>query len=123
MPAEKIKFKSVQEAWEAIEAIGSSNSEIMATRAVHVNILMRDVPGKRARTLKRIYNDIGAEVAISHDAFYEKEGVITDMIVMGSIYQHREARRILADDPEMTSILDDINEIVETETGDVQQRE
>lgn len=123
MPAEKVEFKSVQEACEAIEGLGSSNSELMATRAVHVNIVMRDVPGGRARTLKRIYNDIGAEVAVSHDAFYEKEGVSTDMIVMGTIYQHREARRILADDDEMTAILNEIYEIVEAEAGDFQMQQ
>ena len=120
MPAEKIEFKSVQEACEAIEALGSSNSELMATRAVHVNILIRDVPGSAARTLKRIYNDIGAEAAISHDAYYEEEDVTTDVIVMGTIYQHREARRIMADDAEMASYLSLMEQIVEAEAGNPQ---
>lgn len=117
MVAEKIEFKTVQEACNTIEALGSSNSELMATRAIHVNILMRGVRGEKARVLKRIYNDIGAEAAVSHDAYYEKEGVITDILVMGTIYQHREARRILADDKETAPLVEAIEKIVEAEAG------
>lgn len=97
MHAEKILLKNVADAVAAIEAVGSTNSELMATRAIHINVLLRRVPGAEARVLKKAYNDVGAEAAISHEAYYEENGSVTDMIVMGSVYQHREVRRILAD--------------------------
>jgi len=97
MQAEKIELKCVADAVAAIDAVGSTNSELMATRAIHVNVLLRGVPGPEARSLKKAYNDVGAEAAISHEAYYEKNGAVTDLIAMGSIYQHREVRRVLAD--------------------------
>lgn len=95
MDAEQIRPASVEEAFHAIEAVGSSNSLVMATRAIQVNVLIRNVPGDQARLLKSVYNDIGAEVAISSDAYYGHDGRVTDMIVMGTVYHHREAQRIL----------------------------
>ena len=113
MLADKIELKNVKIAIEAIDALGSNNSEMMATRAIHVNLLIRQVPGTQARFIKTVYNDIGAEVAISSDAHYEKAGCVTDMLVMGSIYQHREVRRILDGNPEIRAIINAIAEVVE----------
>jgi len=113
MQAEKIALNSVSEAVAAIEAIGSSNSELMATRAIHINVLLRRVPGAEARALKKAYNDVGAEAAISHEAYYEKNGAVTDMIVMGSIYQHREVRRVLADAPGLRPLTSALEAAVE----------
>ncbi len=113
MLADKIELKNVKIAIEAIDALGSNNSEMMATRAIHVNLLIRQVPGTQARFIKTVYNDIGAEVAISSDAYYEKAGCVTDMLVMGSIYQHREVRRILDGNPEIRAIINAIAEVVE----------
>lgn len=113
MKAEKIVIDSVQQAARAIDALGSTNSELMATRAVHINVLVRDIPGQEARLLKRTYNDVGAEVAVSHDVYYEEEGAVTDMIVMGTVYQHREVRRILRDTPLAARLIAAIEVVVE----------
>jgi hypothetical protein len=113
MEAQRIGFASVREAAEALDSIGSSNSEMMATRAVHINVMVRNVQGGQARTVKKAYNEVGAEAAVSHDAYYGEEGVVTDMIVMGSVYQHREVRRILKDDPRVRRILDALERVVE----------
>jgi hypothetical protein len=113
MQVEKIVLTSVAEAVAAIEAIGSSNCELMATRAVHINVLLRRVPGVEARLLKKAYNDVGAEAAISHEAYCEKNGAMTDMIVMGSVYQHREVRRILADAPALRMLTSALEAAVE----------
>lgn len=115
MNAERVFFRTVEEATAAIDAVGSSNSPMMATRAVHVNVLIRQVPGKHARLLKKTYNEVGAEVAISHEVYYENEDATTDMIVMGSIYHHREVRRILTDNPVVESLIAEISEVVETD--------
>jgi len=96
MRAERIRLESVEQARMAIAAVGAENSEFMATRAVHINVLLRQVPGVEALIIKRTYNDIGAEAAISSHAYQGEEGAVTDMLVMGTIYHHREARRILA---------------------------
>ena len=113
MKAEKITIETVQQATRAIDALGSTNSELMATRAVHINVLARDVPGQEARLLKRTYNDVGAEVAVSHDVYYEKEGAVTDIIVMGTVYQHREVRRILGESPMAARLIAAIEVVVE----------
>lgn len=113
MPAEMIELKNVESAIKAIDAVGANNSGMMAARAIHVNLLIRQVPGTQARFIKTVYNDIGAEVAISSDAYYEKIGCVTDMLVMGTIYQHREVKRILNGHNEIKSILEAIAAIVE----------
>jgi hypothetical protein len=113
MISERIEFSCVAAATEAIDAIGSGNSEMMATRAIHINVLLRGVPGPDARFLKTVYNDIGAEAAISHQAYFQEAGAITDVIVMGSIYQHREVRRILTDNPKFRGLLEAITRVVE----------
>lgn len=97
MLAERIELRSMGQARKAIEALGSSNSEIMAARAIHVNIVLRSVPGNDARVIKAYYNDVGAEAAISNPAYKGEEDVVTDMIVMGTVYQHREVRRVLGE--------------------------
>jgi len=114
MASERILLKTVRQAVEAINALGSSNSEIMGARAVHINVLVRQVPGFSALVLKRAYNEVGAEAAVSHDAYYGIEGAITDMIVMGSLYQHREVRRILADNPVVKTLIAELEAVVET---------
>jgi hypothetical protein len=113
MEALKIVFDSIREAFAAIEGLGSDNSRLMASRAIHVNVLVRQVPGPEARFLKTVYNDIGAEAAISHEAYFEENGAVTDMIVMGTIYQHREVRRILTDNPKIKPLLEAIETVVE----------
>jgi hypothetical protein len=113
MDARKIVLDSIREATAAIEGLGSNNSRLMASRAVHINVLVRQVPGPEARFLKSVYNDIGAEAAISHQAYFEENGAVTDMIVMGSIYQHREVRRILTDNPKIHPLLEAIGTVVE----------
>jgi len=113
MIAERIEFSSVEDARGAIDGIGSGNSEIMATRAVHINVVVRDVPGPEARFLKTVYNDVGAEAAISHAAYFQEAGALTDMIVMGSLYQHREVRRILRGNPTFVGLIDAIKRVVE----------
>lgn len=113
MNAEQVFFRTIEEAAAAIDAVGSSNSQMMATRAVYVNVLIRQVPGKLARLLKKTYNEVGAEVAVSHEVYYETEDAVTDMIVMGSVYQHREVRRILMDNPGLASLIEEIGAVVE----------
>jgi hypothetical protein len=113
MDARKIVFDSIREATAAIEGLGSGNSRLMASRAIHINVLIRQVPGPEARFLKTVYNDIGAEAAISHQAYFEENGAVTDMIVMGTIYQHREVRRILTDNPKIFPLLEAIGTVVE----------
>ncbi|MEW6138853.1 MAG: hypothetical protein AB1733_11520 [Thermodesulfobacteriota bacterium] len=95
MLAERIHLESVAKARQAIEALGSSNTEIMATRAIHINVMLRGVPGDVARIIKGLYNDVGAEAAISNSAYRGEEGVTTDMIVMGTLYHHREVKRVV----------------------------
>jgi hypothetical protein len=120
MTAEKILLTSVREATDAIDLVGSNNSALMATRAIHINVLLRMVPGDEARLLKWTYNDVGAEAAISRQAYQEEEGAVTDMIVMGTVYQHREVRRVLADNPALRRWIHAIENVVEnaTETRD-----
>jgi hypothetical protein len=113
MLAEQVKLETVKSAIEAIDAVGSNNSGMMAARAIHINLLIRQVPGAQARFVKTVYNDIGAEVAISSDAYYEKQGCVTDMLVMGTIYQHREVKRILEGNPEIKPIINAIASVVE----------
>ena len=85
----------------------------MATRAIHVNVLVKEAPAEEARLLKKIYNDIGAEVAISHEAYHEEDDVLTDIIVMGTVYQHREAKRVLSDNPSIQNWISAIEAVVE----------
>jgi hypothetical protein len=113
MIAEKMEFDSVEEATRAIDGLGSNNSRMMATRAIHINILLRHVPGTDARFIKTVYNDIGAETAISKDAYYEEPGAVTDMLVMGTVYQHREVRRILGENPHFHELIQAIELVVE----------
>jgi len=113
MKAGKAEFTSVSRAVKAIEGLGSNNSELMATRAVHINVLLEEVPGDAAKTIKKAYNEIGAEAAISSNAYYEVEGTITDMIVMGTVYQHREAKRVLSENKQVRQWIDAIAEVVE----------
>ncbi len=114
MQAEKIVFESIRAAEGALDRIGSGNSRVMATRAVHINVLVRQVPGDDARALKRAYNEIGAEAAVSRQVYQEEKGAVTDMIVMGTVYQHREVRRVLATNPAAKPWLDVIESVIET---------
>ncbi len=113
MKASKAEFSSVSRAVEAIDALGSNNSALMATRAIHINVLLKQVPGDAAKIIKKAYNEIGAEAAISSDAYYEVKGAITDMIVMGTIYQHREARRVLSQNQQVQLWIEEIANVVE----------
>jgi hypothetical protein len=113
MDAERIIFESVEAATRAIDGIGSNNSRMMATRAIHVNVMLRRVPGPLAKTLKTAYNDIGAEAAISSSAYYEEQGAVTDMVVMGTVYQHREVRRVLVDNATVRPWIEAIETVVE----------
>ncbi|MFH0824992.1 MAG: hypothetical protein V2B18_19745 [Pseudomonadota bacterium] len=113
MKAEKILPASVKQAVEALDRVGSRNSPLMATRAIHINVLVHDIPGPLARFLKCVYNEVGAEAGISHEAYYEVEGAVTDMIAMGTVYQHREVRRVLAGHVEAAPVLDAIRAVVE----------
>ena len=113
MLAEKLQISSVKSASKAIDSVGSNNSELMASRAIHINLIMRQVLGVDAKYLKKIYNEIGAEVAISRQAYYEEKDAITDMIIMGTVYQHREARRILVDSKNLKPYVDAISEAIE----------
>lgn len=113
MEARKIHFNNITEAESAIESIGASNTQIMAGRAIHINVMLKNVPGIQARLIKSIYNEIGAEAAISQSAYYEEPGAVTDMIIMGSIYQHREAKRILSDRDDIKSFVASIQSIID----------
>jgi len=113
MIAEKIEFDSVKSASEAIDSVGSNNSELMASRAIHINLIIRQARGVDAKSLKKIYNEIGAEVAISRKAYYEEKDAITDMIIMGTVYQHREARRILVDSNSLKPYVDAISSAIQ----------
>jgi len=113
MEAEQIELNSPADAIKAIERLGSDNTRLMATRAIHVNVLVKQVPGPDARFLKSVYNDIGAEAAISRQAYREEERAITDMIVMGTLYQHREVRRVLNGNARIKPLLDAIKAVVE----------
>ncbi|MDQ1240237.1 MAG: mycoredoxin, partial [Thermodesulfobacteriota bacterium] len=74
---------------------------------------VENVPGGTAKIIKKAYNEIGAEAAISSSAYYEEEGAVTDMVVMGTIYQHREVKRVLTDNPSVMPWVDTIAEVVE----------
>jgi len=113
MIAEKIQFDSVKSASEAIDSVGSNNSELMASRAIHINLIIRQARGVDAKSLKKIYNEIGAEVAISRQAYYEEKDAITDMIIMGTVYQHREARRILVESNSLKPYVDAISAAIQ----------
>ncbi|MBI4961898.1 MAG: hypothetical protein HY913_01340 [Desulfomonile tiedjei] len=119
MIGQRIQFDSLAEAEAAIDGLGAGNSKMMATRAIHINVVVRKVPGPDARFLKSVYNDIGAEAAISHQAYFEENEAITDMIVMGTVYQHREVRRILTGNSRIEPLIDVISKVVDNtlETG------
>lgn len=105
MIVKKIHANTQDELCEAMAKLGARNTEMMSLRGIYRNLIVTDVPGPHARILKRYYNDVGAEVAISHDAWLEKEGVVTDILVMGSLYQHGAVRAALATVPEMQDLL------------------
>ncbi len=113
MEARKIVFHSMSQAIAELNRLGSGNSRMMASRAIHINIQLKDVPGPAARFLKTVYNDIGAEAAISHQAYYEEEGAVTDMVVMGTVYQHREVKRILIDNYKFRHLVEAIESVIE----------
>ncbi|MGC8657968.1 MAG: hypothetical protein ACP5U1_02745 [Desulfomonilaceae bacterium] len=113
MIAEKIEFDSLKSATEAIDSVGSNNSELMASRAIHINLIIRQVPGTDAKSLKKIYNEIGAEIAISRQAYFEEKNAITDMIIMGTVYQHREARRLLVDSEHLKPYVEAISNAIQ----------
>ena len=113
MIAKKIEFDSVRSATAAIDSIGSNNSELMASRAIHINLVMRHIQGKDAKSIKKVYNEIGAEAAISRQAYYEEEPVTTDMIIMGTVYQHREAKRILGEKEDLKPYIEAISLAIE----------
>jgi hypothetical protein len=113
MDARSVTFQNVQDAIDAIDALGSSNSVMMGTRALHFNVLLSQVPAPAARLLKKAYNEVGAEVAISHSAFYGEECAATEALVMGTLYQHREVRRILAENPEMKDLTAALEAVLE----------
>jgi hypothetical protein len=113
MEARKIIFHSISQAIAELNRLGSGNSRMMAARAIHINILLKDIPGPEARFLKTVYNDIGAEAAISHQAYYEEEGAVTDMVVMGTVYQHREVKRILTDNCKIRHLVEAIESVIE----------
>ena len=114
MKAEQIEFDCIRSAVEALDRIGTGNSRMMADRAIHINVLVRQVPGADARLLKSVYNEIGAEAAVSRHVYAHEEGAVTDVIVMGTVYQHREVRRILNDNPLTRPWLSAIEWVVET---------
>lgn len=114
MKAERIEFRTVGQATIMIDALGSNNSEFMATRGIHINLLIKNVPAAPARSLKQVYNDIGAEVAISYEAYSDQEDCVTDVIVMGTLCHHREARRILIGDETVAPLVEAIEAAVET---------
>ncbi|MDQ7783834.1 MAG: hypothetical protein RDU20_13205 [Desulfomonilaceae bacterium] len=114
MRSKRLDLPAVKSAAQAIDRLGSDNSEMMATRAIHINVLLEQVPGDAARLIKSVYNQVGAEAAISSQAYHGEEGAITDMIAMGTVYQHREVRRVLTTTaPWVRPWLDRIEEIVE----------
>ncbi|MBI5248543.1 MAG: hypothetical protein HY912_03515 [Desulfomonile tiedjei] len=113
MEARKIVFKSIGQAIEELDRLGSGNSRMMASRAIHINVLLKQIPAPEARFLKTAYNDIGAEAAISHQAYHEEEGAVTDMVIMGTVYQHREVRRILAGNHKIRHLVEAIESVIE----------
>lgn len=118
MQAKKLYVDKLDELTQILDDIGSGNSAMMATRGVYVNVMITDVQSSNALLLKQYYNDVGAEVAISSDAYHRKEGVITDIVVLASLYQHREVRRNLSNNSEMRTLLD----MIETTIADVGSR-
>ncbi len=113
MDAKIVEFTTLDEAAETIHGIGAENSGMMAGRSIHINIRVKDIPGYLAKRIKYTYNELGAEAAISAPAYREEEGVITDMIIMGTVYQHREAKRILMDVAELQGWLVLISRLVD----------
>jgi hypothetical protein len=113
MEAHKLTFRSITEAVEELDRVGSSNSRVMAERAIHLNVLLKEVPGEEAWVLKTAYNDIGAEAAISHAAYRQQEGAVTDVVVMGTLYQHREVRRILTGNAGIRYLVEAIEAVIE----------
>ncbi len=113
MEARKVVFKSIGEAIAELNRLGSSNSRMMASRAIHINIMLKQIPGAEARFLKTVYNDIGAEAAISNQAYCDEEGAITDMVIMGTVYQHREVKRILEDNGRIKHLIEAIESVLE----------
>jgi len=114
MRSKKLDLPSIRSATHAIDELGSNNSEMMATRAIHINVLLERVPADAARLIKSVYNQVGAEAAISSQAYHGEDNAITDMIAMGTVYQHREVRRVLtASSPWVRPWLHEIEEIVE----------
>jgi hypothetical protein len=105
MIAKKVQIERAEQLLETMDKLGARNTDMMALRGIYRNIIVKDVPGAHARMLKRHYNDVGAEVAISHDAWLEKDGVVTDILVMGSLYQHSEVRAAMATVSEIQTLL------------------
>jgi NAD/NADP transhydrogenase alpha subunit len=113
MKSNRIGVDSLDELRAAIDKLGARNSDMMAHRGIYGNVMVEKVPGVHARLLKRHYNDVGAEVAISHDAWLEKEDAVTDILVMGSLYQHGEVRAALAAVSEIQDLLTAIKEALD----------
>jgi hypothetical protein len=115
MKIELVQCHRTDELSSIIESLGAGNSEMMALKGIFANVRIYDVPGPKAKLLKRYYNDVGAEAAIGSDAYYDKEGAVTDIIAMGSLYQHREVRRALSDDLSIKPLLKEIEQLLNSE--------
>ncbi len=85
MNAEKVVIDNVDELRNAIDRSGARNSDMMAVRGIYRNVLVTDVPGEKARILKRHYNDVGAEVAISYDACISSDDIHLERVTCSSI--------------------------------------
>ena len=105
MTAKKVQTDVLDDLRKTIDELGAKNSDMMALRGVHRNVLVESVHGAHARMLKRYYNDVGAEVAISHDTWLEKKDAVTDILVMGTLFQHGEVRAALATVTELQELL------------------
>lgn len=113
MEAKILDIESIEQAVEAIESVGASNSEFMATRAIQMNCLVKDVPVEKARAIKKFYNEVGAEAAISHDAFYGEDCQSTDMMIMGTLAHHREVRRVVEHREDLRDVIQTVKKLVE----------
>jgi hypothetical protein len=118
MRARILTLDSLKDAMGAIEEIGASNSEFMATRAIQINCRLDGVPAKEAREIKKVYNEVGAEAAISHGAFYDEGAQFTDMIIMGTLAHHREVRRVLGHREDLKDLIMTLKDLVEGFVGE-----
>ncbi len=109
-----LQFDDLEAVEKELEAINVSHTgiKLMAEKAIFYNLKIADVPVKCANILKQTMLSKGGDVAVSKHAA-DQSVAVTDIIMMGTRHQFREALRTIAIQPwELKGIAEDIKKVL-----------